>query len=56
MEKFEKDLLELPKKLQYRQYTNEFQRAIKEKLSKIEKDHSNNVIVPVDKTNKAKRL
>ena len=50
MENFEKDLLELPKKLEYRKYSNPFQRTMKEDLSKIKRENMKNIIVPADKT------
>ena len=50
MEQFEKEILELPKKLEYRKYINEFQRTIKENLSNIKENNSNKVIVTADKT------
>ena len=50
MEDFEADLLELPKILQFRAYTNPLQRELKEHLSKIRSDYPNKVIVAGDKT------
>ena len=50
MEQFEKDLLELPKKLEYRQHINEFQKLIKGNLKKIREDNPNKIIVAADKT------
>ena len=50
MEFFEKDLLEIPKKLEFRAYTNQFQREMKENLNKMTTENPNKVIVPADKT------
>ena len=50
MEQFEKDLLNLPKNLEFRNYTNEFQREMKENLNKMSTDNFNKIIVPVDKS------
>ena len=37
MEKFEKELLEIPKKLEFRKYSNTFQRKMKENLQTMKK-------------------
>ena len=50
IEHFEKDLLEIPKNLEFRCYTNQFQREMKNNLNSMTTKNPKNVIVPADKT------
>ena len=50
MEAFEKEFLEVPKKLEYRKFNNMFQREMKEDLKKMKTNDSKKVIIAADKT------
>ena len=47
---FEKKLLELPKKLEFRICNNTFQKEMKEDLSKMKQNNPDKVIISADKT------
>ena len=51
MVNFEKELLDLPKILQFRSYVNLFQREMKENLNDMNSKYNDKVLVPGDKTN-----
>ena len=50
MVQFEKEFLDIPKKLEFRQCNNRFQREMKEDLKKMKRNDSNKVIIAADKT------
>ena len=50
MVSFEKEFLDLPKNLEFRQYNNGFQKEMKDDLKKMKRNNSNKVIVAADKT------
>ena len=49
MGNFEKDLLELPKKLEFSKCNNVFQKEMKENLQKMKNDNLTNVIIAAEK-------